>query len=138
LATWRPPRGSGQIGAGPKQRALLALLALQQGEPISGDRLIDTLWGDDTPGNPANSQQSLVAQLRRALGPDAVVTSEAGYALNVRPDEVDIYRFEKMIAESRRAAEEGRAPEASRVLAEALSLARGEALLEQAASVRPD
>jgi predicted ATPase/DNA-binding SARP family transcriptional activator len=115
---------------GPKQRALLALLALQRGEPISGDRLIDTLWGEDTPGNPANSLQSLVAQLRRALGSDAIVTSDAGYALRVRPDDVDIYRFERMIAESRRAAGEGRAPEASSLLAAALSLARGEALAE--------
>jgi predicted ATPase/DNA-binding SARP family transcriptional activator len=115
---------------GPKQRALLALLALQRGEPISGDRLIDALWGEDTPGNPANSLQSLVAQLRRALGSDAVVTSDTGYALNVRPDDIDIFLFERMIAESRRIAEDGRALEASGLLAQALSLASSEPLAE--------
>jgi DNA-binding response OmpR family regulator len=31
---------------GAKQRALLALLALQRGQPVSADRLIDLLWGD--------------------------------------------------------------------------------------------
>jgi DNA-binding SARP family transcriptional activator len=31
---------------GAKQRALLALLALQRGRPVSADRLIDVLWGD--------------------------------------------------------------------------------------------
>ena len=31
---------------GAKQRALLALLALGRGSPVSADRLIDQLWGD--------------------------------------------------------------------------------------------
>jgi Transcriptional regulatory protein, C terminal len=31
---------------GAKQRALLALVALHRGKPVSADRLIDHLWGD--------------------------------------------------------------------------------------------
>jgi predicted ATPase/DNA-binding SARP family transcriptional activator len=115
---------------GRKQRALLALLALQQGEPVSGDRLIDALWGDDTPGNPVNALQALVAQLRRVLGSDAILTGDAGYALKVCPDDVDIFRFERMVAGARRLAGEGRASAASTLLAEALSLSRGEPLIE--------
>jgi predicted ATPase/DNA-binding SARP family transcriptional activator len=115
---------------GPKQRALLALLALQQGGPINGDRLIDALWGDDTPSNPANALQALVAQLRRVLGSDAILTSDAGYALKVRPEDVDIVRFERMVVEARRSAGEGQAAAASTLLAEALSLSRGEPLAE--------
>jgi predicted ATPase/DNA-binding SARP family transcriptional activator len=115
---------------GPKQRALLALLALQQGGPVTGDRLIDALWGDDTPGNPANALQALVAQLRRVLGSDAILTSEAGYALKVRPEDVDIFRFERMVVEARRLAGEGNASVASALLIEALCLARGEPLAE--------
>ena len=111
---------------GPKQRALLALLALQQGGPVNGDRLIDALWGDDTPGNPANALQALVAQLRRVLGSDAILTSDAGYALKVRPEDVDIFRFERMVVEARRSAAEGNASVAASLLAEALSLSRGE------------
>src|SRR5215470_13493930 len=80
---------------GRKQRALLALLALQQGAPVSGDRLIDALWGDNPPGNPVNALQALVAQLRRALGSDTILTSDAGYALRVGPEDVDIFRFER-------------------------------------------
>src|SRR6516162_7919527 len=106
---------------GPKQRALLALLALQPGGPVNGDRLIDALWGDDTPSNPANALQALVAQLRRVLGSDAILTSDAGYALQVRPDDVDIFRFERMVVEARRLAEEGDASVASTLLTEALS-----------------
>jgi predicted ATPase/DNA-binding SARP family transcriptional activator len=115
---------------GPKQRALLALLALQQGGPVNGDRLIDALWGDDTPGNPANALQALVAQLRRVLGSDAILTSDAGYALKVRPEDVDIFRFERMVVEARRSAGEGKASVASTLVAEALSLSRGEPLAE--------
>jgi DNA-binding SARP family transcriptional activator len=123
-------RGVPRPVRGPKQRAQLALLALQQGGPLSGDRLIDTLWGDDTPGNPANALQALVAQLRRVLGSDAILTSDAGYALKVRPEDVDIFRFERMVVEARRSAGEGKAAAASSLLAEALSFSRGEPLAE--------
>ena len=37
---------------GAKQRALLALLALHRGKPVSADRLIDHLWGDGEAGEP--------------------------------------------------------------------------------------
>jgi DNA-binding SARP family transcriptional activator len=39
---------------GAKQRALLALPALQRGQPVSADRLIDVLWGDGQAANPAS------------------------------------------------------------------------------------
>ena len=69
---------------GAKQRALLALLALHRGKPVSADRLIDHLWGDGEAGNPANALQAQIGQLRRSLGSAAIVTSEAGYALGIR------------------------------------------------------
>src|SRR5579863_3101691 len=66
---------------GAKQRALLALLALRPGQPVSVDRLIDVLWGDGQAAHPANALQAQIGQLRRTLGPAAVVTTDAGYAL---------------------------------------------------------
>jgi DNA-binding SARP family transcriptional activator len=79
---------------GARQRALLALLALQRGQPVSADRLIDALWGDGHAANPANALQAQIGQLRRTLGAEAIVTSDAGYALDVQPDQVDVVRFE--------------------------------------------
>ena len=70
---------------GAKQRALLALLALRPGQPVSADRLIDVLWGDGQAANPANALQAQIGQLRRTLGATAIVTTEAGYALDVGP-----------------------------------------------------
>jgi DNA-binding SARP family transcriptional activator len=71
---------------GTKQRALLAL---HRGEPVSADRLIDVLWGDGQAANPANALQAQIGQLRRVLGPAAIVTTEAGYALAVGSGDVD-------------------------------------------------
>ncbi len=115
---------------GPKQRALLALLVLHCGEPVSADRLIDVLWGDGQAANPANALQAQIGQLRRTLGADAIVTSEAGYALTVGSGDVDVIRFEQLVAKGRRLAKEGEAAQASAALGEALGLRRGEPLAE--------
>src|ERR1700734_830947 len=79
---------------GAKQRALLALLALRPG-----------LWGDGQAAHPANALQAQIGQLRRTLGPAAVVTSDTGYALNVGPDDVDVVRFEHLVAQGERLTE---------------------------------
>ena len=115
---------------GTKQRALLALLALHRGEPVSADRLIDVLWGDGQAANPANALQAQIGQLRRVLGPAAIVTTEAGYALTIGSGDVDVIRFEQLVAKGRRLSEEGEAALASAALGEALGLRRGEPLAE--------
>jgi predicted ATPase/DNA-binding SARP family transcriptional activator len=115
---------------GAKQRALLALLALQRGRPVSADRLIEVLWGDGQAANPANALQAQIGQLRRAFGAAAILTSEAGYALAVGPDDVDVVRFGQLVAEGRRLAGDGEAALASAALGEALGLRRGEPLAE--------
>jgi len=115
---------------GTKQRALLALLALHCGEPVSADRLIDVLWGDGQAANPANALQAQIGQLRRVLGPAAIVTTEAGYALAVGSGDVDVIRFEQLVVKGRRLSEGGEAALASAVLGEALGLRRGEPLAE--------
>jgi LuxR family maltose regulon positive regulatory protein len=115
---------------GAKQRALLALLAMQRGQPVSADRLIDALWGDGQAANPANALQAQIGQLRRTLGPAAILTTEAGYALAAGPDEVDVVRFEQLVAKGQRLAADGEMEPASAALGEALCLRRGEPLAE--------
>ncbi len=108
----------------------LALLALQRGQPVSADRLIDALWGDGQATNPANALQAQIGQLRRTFGAAAIVTTEAGYALAVGPDQVDVVRFEQLVAKGRRLAADGELAPASATLGEALGLRRGEPLAE--------
>jgi LuxR family maltose regulon positive regulatory protein len=115
---------------GAKQRAVLALLALRPGQPVSADRLIDVLWGDGQAAHPANALQAQIGQLRRTFGPAAILTTEAGYALAAGPDEVDVIRFEHLVARGRLLAEAGQAADASAALGEALGLRRGEPLAD--------
>ena len=115
---------------GTKQRALLALLALRPGQPVSADRLIDVLWGDGQAANPANALQAQIGQLRRTLGATAIVTTEAGYALDAGPDDVNVVRFEQLAAQGRHLFEEGETALASTTLSEALRMRRGEPLAD--------
>ena len=115
---------------GAKQRALLALLALNRGNPVSVDRLIDQLWGDGQTAKPANALQAQIVQLRRTLGTSAIVTSESGYALAISPADLDAVHFEDLVAEGHRLSGEGEIARASAVLGDALRLRRGEPLSE--------
>ena len=115
---------------GAKQRALLAILALNRGNPVSADRLIDQLWGDGQTAKPTNALQAQIVQLRRTLGASAIVTSESGYALDISAADLDAARFEDLVAEGRRLSTEGEAAQASAVLGDALRLRRGEPLSE--------
>ncbi|MCP2339950.1 BTAD domain-containing putative transcriptional regulator [Actinomadura rupiterrae] len=110
-----------------KVRALLADLLVRPGAPVSADRLIDDLWGDRPPGNPANALQAKVSMLRRVLGRERVVRAAAGYRLVV--DDVDAERFTSL-AERARTMDDPRARVT--VLAEALALWRGPAFADMA------
>jgi predicted ATPase/DNA-binding SARP family transcriptional activator len=116
---------------GAKERALLADLLVNAGRVVPADRLVEDLWGDDPPGNPANTLQGRVSALRRALGPagGALATRPPGYVLEAGPEQVDAGRFERLVAEATAAAA-GEGPRAARQLEEALGLWRGPALAE--------
>jgi predicted ATPase/DNA-binding SARP family transcriptional activator len=109
-----------------KPRALLAILLLHAREPVSTDRLIADLWADRPPPTAAKIVQTYVSQLRKALGPEAIVTSPAGYRLDLERDRLDAHRFERLLAEARSAAP---AVAADR-LREALALWRGPPLVD--------
>jgi predicted ATPase/DNA-binding SARP family transcriptional activator len=113
--------------SGPKRQALLALLALRDGRVLSVDVAVDALWGAEFPTAPRNAVQHHVTRLRSALGRDALVAVDDGYAL-VGAD-VDALRFEDLLAAARKALAD-REPWAARALAaQALALWRGPALL---------
>ncbi|WP_406635249.1 BTAD domain-containing putative transcriptional regulator [Amycolatopsis sp. WGS_07] len=114
-----------------KVRTLLAVLLVHEGRPVSADRLADDLWGEQLPGNPVNTLQTKVSQLRRALERaepgqgGALVHQAPGYVLRTEPEAVDVGRFRALTAS---AGEDPRSRVAS--LTEALALWRGPALAE--------
>ncbi len=114
-----------QIGHG-KQRTLLALLVLNAGRVVSTERLIDELWGDDPPATAATALQVYVSKLRKALGGDVIVTRAPGYAIDVSPGAVDLYRFEQLVREARVVDPES----AVELLRDALALWRGPPLAD--------
>ena len=114
---------------GAKERALLADLLVHAGRVVAADRLVEDLWGDRPPGNPANTLQGRVSALRRAMGPAGaglVVTRPPGYVLEVDAERVDAGRFEGLVA----AAGGATGAAAARLLEEAIGLWRGAALVE--------
>jgi YVTN family beta-propeller protein len=113
-----------QLG-GHKQRGLLALLLLNAGKVVSAERLIDALWGERPPASAMNSVHVYVSQLRKVLGESRLVTRQPGYLLDVRPDEVDARRFERLLGEGRATRARGDAAAARKLLGEALALWRG-------------
>jgi predicted ATPase/DNA-binding SARP family transcriptional activator len=136
LAVWRADGTAIRI-PDLKVRVLLAeLLAglLAQGErPVSVDRLAEALWRGRPPGNPLNTLQTKVSQLRGALeegepgGRDLVVHQPPGYLLRAGHDAVDAQRFRDLVT----LAHETKDPQArAALLAEALGLWRGPALAD--------
>ena len=115
---------------GPKPRALLAVLLLHPNEVVPTDRLIDELWGEDSPDDAAAALRVNVSRLRKALPQDVLTTRSPGYVIRVEPDELDLHRFERLVDEGRSLLARGLAADASERLRDALSLWRGPALAD--------
>src|SRR6478752_1530003 len=88
------------LGGG-KPRALLTMLALQAGSPVSTAHLIEGLWGERPPATANKMIQIFVSQVRKALdvSGDAgrLVTRGRGYELRIDADDVDALRFERLL-----------------------------------------
>lgn len=117
------------VGSG-KQRALLALLLLNANEAVSTDRLIDQLWGESRSTSATKVLQNYVSKLRRLLGEGVLITRPHGYELRVEPGEVDVDRFNDLVADGRRSLAAGDPERAAAVLAEALALWNGPPLAD--------
>lgn len=112
-----------QLG-GPKPRQILEILLLQLGIPVSKDTLIGLLWGDRPPAAALATLESYVSVLRRNLQPGAaregpLRTSTGGYVLERSLVDLDLYRFNTLVA----AAERSAPAEGYELLCRALGLA---------------
>lgn len=141
--------GSAEVWAGgrrldlgpPKQRTVLAILALDAGLVVPTETLIHRVWDDSPPREARTALYSYIARLRRIVNDEAaagtgLVRRSGGYCLDVHPDAVDVQRFRRLAAAARAvptqerpavADTSGAAPRAA-ALDEALSLWRGPAM----------
>jgi len=119
-------RGPLSLG-GRKQRTLLAVLLLHPNEAVSRDQLIDALWGQRPPPSAAESLDTYVYRLRKLVGHERLVREAGGYLLRVEAGELDVDRFEQLVASAHRADAAADHAAVVSALTEALDLWRGRA-----------
>src|SRR5579859_5394868 len=107
--------------ASARQRLLVAGLCVRAGDVVAADTLVELLWGDALPADPAAALQSQMSRLRRRLGPAAAIATVPGGYRFANPGIVDVVRFRRLLERARRGAD-GVAVE------EALALWRGRPL----------
>src|SRR5262245_39168322 len=84
----------------PRQRALLAALALRAGRTVRVPELVNGIWGWEAPAGAVGNVQTYVSGLRTLLeprprqGPPTVLVGDSlGYRLDVPAENVDALRF---------------------------------------------
>ncbi|MEU8274489.1 BTAD domain-containing putative transcriptional regulator [Microbispora bryophytorum] len=127
------------LGA-PKQRALLALLVSQAGQPVPVNVILDALWADHPPPSAMASLQAYVSNLRRLVEPDraprtpatVLRTSPWGYLLDTGVVDVDVWRFGEHVTAGWRAWDRNDPRQALGEFESGLALWRGQAYPEVA------
>ena len=127
--------GSQVVLGGGRQRSLLALLLLHANEVVSSDRLIDELWGDvaacdrgqDRPGLRLPAAQGAARRRRPRARSSRVGTATS---CSVEPGELDLERFERALADGRRALDAAAPEQAADMLRDGLALWRGSPLAD--------
>jgi DNA-binding SARP family transcriptional activator/tetratricopeptide (TPR) repeat protein len=113
---------------GRRNTELLSLLLLRANEVVSSDRVVEDLWAGAAPSHPRKAVQVYVSRLRKTLGPEVLETRSLGYVLRVGEGELDVWRFEHLVAEGRHALAAGEPARAATSLRHALALWRGKAV----------
>lgn len=90
-----PVRGRGQ-------EAVLFRLAMDAGSVVGYRALAEDVWPIDPPVDARAALQSLVSRLRRALPDGLLEAVSGGYRLALTRDEVDLTRFQDLVARARR------------------------------------
>jgi serine/threonine protein kinase/DNA-binding SARP family transcriptional activator/WD40 repeat protein len=83
---------------GLRQQIVLAVLLRSANRVISQDSLIDSVWAGKPPEASRATVQSYIYNLRRVLGPDAIVRRGDGYSIEVDADTFDVLAFENSVA----------------------------------------
>ena len=102
---------------GPRERAVLAALALAGPEGTDLGRLVDRVWGERAPRTATRTLQAYLSRLRSSLGPEVIVTASRRHRIGAAT--VDLWRFHDLCAMAR-----ATPAEADRALREALALWR--------------
>ncbi|MGM1060049.1 BTAD domain-containing putative transcriptional regulator [Saccharothrix sp. Mg75] len=126
LGAVRVVRGGAAVEVSrPRQRAVLAVLALRVGRSVPVEELVRAVWGADAPSSALGNLYTYVSALRDLLGADgstALLQHQGGYRLRLPEDNVDAAVFERLVARSRDQWARGDADGCLESLAEASAL----------------
>ncbi len=129
--------GPRQLGpadfGGRKPKQLLEILLTERGRVVSKDRIADLLWHDELPQDASATIDTYVSVLRRHLEPATLHARDSryvrrghpGYLFDASEVEVDVDRFQALIAEGQRAHNDGDLEHAGRAFAAAIDLYHG-------------
>ena len=126
------------------QRSLLGLLAVQPGQPVGAEEIIDLLWPDDPPRTCRQLVHTYVAQLRQLLEPEHGSGRSAGvlrrvangYRLDLPPEQSDLVQFTRLARQAGEAWDAGANEAAMQLHREAWSRWRGPVLAGSDARLR--
>ncbi|WP_432834046.1 BTAD domain-containing putative transcriptional regulator [Dactylosporangium sp. CA-092794] len=121
--------------AAPRERILLSLLLLREGQLVPVQQVITALWDTSPPPTARAQVHSCVSRLRQllrraGLAEDLVVTEPAGYRIKVGPEDLDAALFAARVERGRAAAAEGDLAGGRDELRAALALWRGRPLTD--------
>ncbi|BCY09983.1 BTAD domain-containing putative transcriptional regulator [Actinoplanes sp. L3-i22] len=134
LGAVRARHGAHEIDLGPPQcRALLTVLLIAGGEPVSVPELVDTMWGPRAPASAVNAVHRNVGLLRRRLEPGLAARAPGGwlrrvgggYRLRADAGTLDLLRFRELAGQARRRSAAGFRAEAAARYADALAVWHG-------------
>jgi DNA-binding SARP family transcriptional activator len=117
----------------PKQRILLASLALAANRIVPIDELADLVWDGTPPESWHAALHNYVARLRKSMGSAGprLVTRSPGYALELANDaEADWREFEALSSRAQTDVQSGQWERAGKALRAALALWRGVPLID--------
>ncbi|WP_163547337.1 BTAD domain-containing putative transcriptional regulator [Candidatus Frankia nodulisporulans] len=121
---------------GTQRKVLLTVLLLEVGRVVPTHRLLDAIWREAAPERAQGTLRTHVSELRRRIeagpGPQVLQRRGEGYMLDVRPEQIDANRARRLLAQGRRAVEDGDPVSAIAPLQEAQSLWRGPSLADVA------
>lgn len=113
-----------------KARTLVAFLAAARGRSVPIDQVVEALWPDGPPADPAANVATLVSRTRRALGDGVLVSSGRAYGLDTRAS-VDLDEAAALVEEARRRNESGEPALGAAAARRALDLLAPDALPDE-------
>jgi DNA-binding SARP family transcriptional activator/Tfp pilus assembly protein PilF len=126
-------RGEHPIDIGAtKVRCLLGLLAIQPGQPVTREQIVDVLWSDRPPKTCLSLVQGYLGRLRRLLETTrrSLILTRGGCLLRFDAEELDLLRFDDLVARAGAARSAGDGAAAMELLGRALDCWRGQLLAD--------